>query len=377
MSSLHGNHLIAGRRVAPTGSTFQARNPSTSATLETSFGDATEADVDAALNAADDAFDALRGASYDKRAQFLDLLADKIMGLGDALLNQAHAETALPMARLTGERGRATGQCKLFAQLIREGSWAEARIDHAIPDRAPLPKPDVRRVMQPIGPVVIFGASNFPFAIGVVGTDTVCALAAGCPVVVKGHPAHPGTCEMLAGAVYEALAECGLPAGAFSLLHGKSNEMGAALVRHPLANAVAFTGSLIVMFVLAGIVVLYSKKRPKDAYLSWGEAMASSVFCTFGLFWAFGVVPHQWLTYSGSELAMRSDAILAGPGSTGLMQFSPIVISKQTLADLIAVGIYGMAFTLTVVLWAVWQNRGQKKTDEVEKSNYGRPLVKA
>ncbi len=140
---------------------------------------------------------------------------------------------------------------------------------------------------------------------------------------------------------------------------------------------VAFTGSLIVMFVLAGIVVLYSKRRPKDAYLSWGEAMGSSVFCTFGLFWAFGVVPHQWLTYSGSELAMRSDAILAGPGSTGLMEWSPIVISKQTLADLIAVNLYGIAFVLTVVLWAVWQNRGQKKTDEVEKSNYGRPLVKA
>jgi len=140
---------------------------------------------------------------------------------------------------------------------------------------------------------------------------------------------------------------------------------------------VAFTGSLIVMFLLAGLVVLYSKRRPADAYLSWGEAMASSVFCTFGLFWAFGVVPHQWLTYSGSELAMRSDAILAGPGSTGLAEFSPIVISKQTLADLIAVGIYGLAFTLTLVLWAVWQKRGQKKTDEVEKSNYGRPLVKA
>jgi hypothetical protein len=140
---------------------------------------------------------------------------------------------------------------------------------------------------------------------------------------------------------------------------------------------VAFTGSLIVMFLLAGLVVLYSKKRPKDAYLSWGEAMASSVFCTFGLFWAFGVVPHAWLTYSGSELAMRSDAILVGPGSTGLMEWSPIVMSKQTLADLVAVGIYGLAFTLTVVLWAVWQNRGQKKTDEVEKSNYGRPLVKA
>ena len=140
---------------------------------------------------------------------------------------------------------------------------------------------------------------------------------------------------------------------------------------------VAFTGSLILMFLMAGAIVLYSKRRPVGAYLSWGEAMASSVFVTFGLFWAFGVVPHQWLTYSGSELAMRSDAILAGPGSTGLAEWSPVVISKQTVADLIAVGIYGMAFTLTIALWAVWQGRGKKKSDEVEKSTYGRPLVKA
>lgn len=242
--TLHGQHLIAGQRIAPAGAPFQAANPSTSQLLAPTFADATAAEVDAALQAAENAFDALRGAGYDKRANFLDLLADKVMALGDALLERAHAETALPMARLTGERGRAIGQFKLFAGLIRDGSWAEARIDRALPDRQPLPKPDVRRVMQPLGPVVVFGASNFPFAIGVVGTDTVCALAAGCPVVVKGHPAHPGTCEMLAGAVYEALAETGLPAGAFSLLHGKSNEMGAALVRHPLTNAVAFTGSL-------------------------------------------------------------------------------------------------------------------------------------
>ena len=147
-------------------------------------------------------------------------------------------------------------------------------------------------------------------------------------------------------------------------------------IAHGFTN-VAFTGSLIVMFLMAGATVFYSKRRPVGAYLSWGEASAASVFTTFGLFWSFGVVPHQWLIYSGSELAMRSDEILAGPGSTGLMQWSPIVISKQTLADLIAVGIYGMAFTLTIVLWGVWQNRGKNKTEEVEKSTYGRPLVKA
>ena len=244
MSQLHGNHFIAGQITSAEGARFQALNPSTSQPLEPAIGEATEAQVDAALKAADAAYEGLSTATPEARAKFLDLLGDKIVALGDALLERAFAETALPMARLTGERARAVGQCRLFANLIREGSWAEARIDHAIPDRQPLPKPDVRRVMHPIGPVVVFGASNFPFAIGVVGTDTVCALAAGCPVVVKGHPAHPGTCELLAGAVYAALAEAGLPAGSFSMVHGKGNEMGVALVRHPLATAVAFTGSL-------------------------------------------------------------------------------------------------------------------------------------
>jgi hypothetical protein len=140
---------------------------------------------------------------------------------------------------------------------------------------------------------------------------------------------------------------------------------------------VAFAGSLIVMFSMIGIVVLYSKRRPVGASLTWGEAMASSLFCTFGLFWAFGVVPHQWLTYAEGDLKMRSDAILAGPGSTGIAKWSPIVISKQTVSDSVAVGLYGLAFTLTIALWAVWQGRGANKTEEVEKSTYGRPLVKA
>lgn len=239
-----GHHLIAGREAAPSGHTFTPVNPSTSAALEPPFGDATHAEADEALQAADSAFDALRLASPETRAALLDAIADEIMALGDELLERAHAETALPMARLTGERGRAVGQCKLFAALIREGSWADARVDHAIPDRQPLPKPDVRRVMMPIGPVVVFGASNFPFAIGVVGTDTVCALAAGCPVVVKGHPAHPGTCEMMGRAVMNALHTTGLPAGCFSLLQGKGNDIGTTLVKHPLTQAVGFTGSL-------------------------------------------------------------------------------------------------------------------------------------
>ncbi len=140
---------------------------------------------------------------------------------------------------------------------------------------------------------------------------------------------------------------------------------------------VAFFGSLVVTVVLALIVVLYAKKRPAGASLTWGEAMAASVFVTFGLFWAFAVVPHQWLIYASGELQMRSDALLAGPGSTGIAEWSPVVVSKAALADIVAITIYGIMFVSTVALWAVWQGRGSKKTDEVERSNYGRPLVKA
>ena len=142
------------------------------------------------------------------------------------------------------------------------------------------------------------------------------------------------------------------------------------------ANA-AFTGSLIVMVLFALGVVLYAKRRPVGTPLSWGEAMVAAMYVTFGLFWAFGVVPHQWLAYSQGPLAMRSDAILIGPGSTGWLQDFPVVITKATLSDFIAVNIYMIAFVVSIVLWAVWQGRGDKKTDAVETSTYGRPLVKA
>ncbi|MDZ4286456.1 MAG: aldehyde dehydrogenase (NADP(+)) [Prosthecobacter sp.] len=241
---ISGHHFIAGREAPCDRSAFHSVNPTTGEKLEPAFCEATASHANEALLAADGAFDALRAATPETRAQLLETLADEILALGDALLERAHAETALPMARLTGERGRAINQCKMFASLIRDGSWAEASIDRAIPDRQPLPKLDIRRVLLPIGPVVVFGASNFPFAIGVVGTDTVCALAAGCPVVVKGHPAHPGTCEMLTRAMMNALRKTGLPDGSFSMLHGRSNEIGIELVKHPLTQAVAFTGSL-------------------------------------------------------------------------------------------------------------------------------------
>lgn len=264
-----GHHLIAGREAAADNSPFQAENPATSQTMEPRFGEASLAEVEEALQAADGAFDSLRLASVETRARFLETIADEILALGDALLDRAHAETALPMARLVGERGRAVNQCKMFAALIREGSWAALSIDRAQPDRVPAPKPDVRKMMLPIGPVVVFGASNFPFAIGVVGTDTVCALAAGCPVVVKGHPAHPGTCEMLGRAVVSALQKSGLPEAAFSLLQGRGHELGRALVQHPLTQAVAFTGSTRGGRALMDIAA--SRPHPIPVYAEMGS----------------------------------------------------------------------------------------------------------
>ena len=239
-----GKQLIAGNWIAEGGQTFNAVNPSNSQALEPSIVEGTAAEVDRALSAASEAFDDFRKLSFAQRADFLDAIADEIMELGDALLERAGQETGLPAGRLTMERGRTVNQTRLFATVLREGSWVDARIDLPDPDRAPVPKPDVRRMLCPIGPVVVFGASNFPLAISVIGSDTVSALGSGCPVVVKGHPGHPGTCEMMAEAVRRAQEKCGVPAGAFSLVQGAGHEVGMALVNHSATEAVAFTGSL-------------------------------------------------------------------------------------------------------------------------------------
>jgi NADP-dependent aldehyde dehydrogenase len=177
------------------------------------------------------------------RADFLDAVAAEIMAAGDDLLKRANVETGLPTDRLTGERGRTCGQLKAFAALIREGSWVDARIDPAMPDRQPLPRPDLRRMLVPVGPVVVLGASNFPLAFSVAGGDTASAFAAGCPVVVKAHPAHPGTSEIVARAIYRAMEACHIPHGVFSMLHGTGADVAQELVRHPLTRALGFTGS--------------------------------------------------------------------------------------------------------------------------------------
>ena len=237
-----GDLFIGSQRVKKS-ETFFVSSPATGEKLQPGFSAAGPEEIERACNLAWTAFHTYRELDPEARARFLETAADQIMALGDELLERAHAETALPIARLTGERARTVGQLRLFATELRNGGWMGIRIDPAMPDRKPLPRPDLRLRKIPLGPVVVFGASNFPLAFSVAGGDTAAALAAGCPVIVKGHSAHPGTSDLVAQAMTEAVKICKLPEGVFSLLNGNSRALGAGLVAHPHVKAVGFTGS--------------------------------------------------------------------------------------------------------------------------------------
>ncbi len=241
--SLQGVSLIGFRSGTPTGEPFFAVNPATGQQLEPAYYPATPSEIEEAVHLAARAFTHYGRVSGPERALFLRRIAENIEALGDALLDRVAQETALPLARLQMERARTCFQLRLFADLVEEGSWVDARIDRADPYRQPVPKPDVRSLLRPLGPVVVFGASNFPLAFSVAGGDTASALAAGNPVIVKAHPAHPGTSEMVGRAICEAARACGMPEGVFSLLFDIRGDVGRALVKHPEVKAVAFTGS--------------------------------------------------------------------------------------------------------------------------------------
>lgn len=223
--------------------TFQAIDPTTGTDLSETFTTATAAEVDQACRRAADAFEVLRATPASTRAALLRGIAQGLEAHAEGIIDRAHRETALPLARLQSEMGRTCGQLRLFATVLDEGSWVDARIDTADPGRQPLPKPDVRSMRRPVGPVAVFGASNFPLAFSVAGGDTAAALAAGNPVIAKAHPAHPGTCERVGQVLAGAVREAGLPDGTFALLFDAGHEVGSALVQHPRVAAVAFTGS--------------------------------------------------------------------------------------------------------------------------------------
>lgn len=233
-------HLIAGDWIGSE-DTFRSQ-PVTGEALTFASGGAAE--VDRAVQAAEKAFLTYGWTGREARADFLEAIAEEIDARGEAITLFGCGETGLPEARLQGERGRTTGQLRLFAAHIRKGDYLDRRHDAAMAKRQPLPRPDLKMVQRPIGPVAVFGASNFPLAFSTAGGDTASALAAGCPVVVKGHPAHPATGEIVAEAIAAAISRCGMPAGTFSLIQGISHDLGGALVQHPLIRAVGFTGSL-------------------------------------------------------------------------------------------------------------------------------------
>ncbi|MDM8165857.1 aldehyde dehydrogenase (NADP(+)) [Roseovarius sp.] len=236
----HGKHLIAGEWIA-TDDTFTSEPASGEAH---SFSVGNPQLVDQAAKAAEEAFTTYGYTTREERAAFLDTIADEIEARGDQITEIGTSESGLPEARLQGERGRTTGQLRLFAEHIRKGDYLDRRHDEALPDSAPAPRPDLRMMQRPIGPVAVFGASNFPLAFSTAGGDTAAALAAGCPVVVKGHGAHPGTGEIVAEAIHAAIGKCNMPKGTFSLVQGGNRQVGQALVQHPLIKAVGFTGSL-------------------------------------------------------------------------------------------------------------------------------------
>jgi 2,5-dioxopentanoate dehydrogenase len=243
MSELSGTSIIGFRRGAANGGTVQGVNPATGESLPPVYYTASAAEIEESAQLAHAAFPSYSQTTGAERGRFLRRIAENIEALGDEVISRANAETGLPEGRLRTETARTCNQLRLFADLVEEGSWVDARIDHGDRTRQPLPKPDVRSLLRPLGPVVVFGASNFPLAFSVAGGDTASAFAAGCPVIVKAHPAHPGTSELVGLAVSEAVKSCEFSEGVFSLLFDAGTDVAMALVQHPLIKAGGFTGS--------------------------------------------------------------------------------------------------------------------------------------
>ena len=241
---LLGHSILNGEPREGTGAAFTGLNPVTGARLDPVYHFASTEDIDLAANLAEEAFGIYAKLPGAEKGRFLRHIATGIESIASELVERAHQETALPEKRLQGEVARTVNQLRLFAQVVEEGSWAMARIDPAEPQRMPLPRADIRSVLRPLGPVAVFGSSNFPLAFSVAGGDTASALAAGNPVIVKAHSSHPGTSEMVGQVICRSLRECCLPAGIFALIYGSGAQLGSALVQHPAIKAVGFTGSI-------------------------------------------------------------------------------------------------------------------------------------
>jgi len=297
---LQGKSIIGYGRSQNSVGLLYGNNAATGERLEPAYHSVSNQETARAAELAGAAFPAYRARTRQERAAFLRRIADNIEGLGDRLIERVMLETALPEARVRGERGRTCGQLRFFAGIIEEGSWVDARIDTADPERKPVPKPDLRSMLRPLGPVAVFCASNFPLAFSVAGGDTASALACGCPVVVKAHMSHPSTAELCGLAVMEAAAESKMPEGVFSLLFGEGTRVGQAMVAHPAIKAAGFTGSRTAGLAL--VKTAQSRPEPIPVY-----AEMSSVNPVF-------ILPNALAQRSGQLAAGLHGSVTLGVG---------------------------------------------------------------
>ncbi|WP_428329966.1 aldehyde dehydrogenase (NADP(+)) [Mucilaginibacter sp.] len=326
---MNTRNLIGYSYLPELGNKFNAVDPALGVDLPGDFYAASLSEADAAVNLADKAFAVYRNIGKTKKAAFLRSIADEIIAIGDTLIERAMSESGLPAPRLQGERGRTTNQLYMFADLLDEGSWVEAIVDTAMPDRKPLPRADIRKMMVPIGPAVVFGASNFPMAFSVAGGDTAAALASGCPVIVKAHPAHPGTSALVAEAIKKAAEKNDIPEGVFSILYDNGYAVGEALVKHPKTKIVTFTGSL------KGGMALLKMARERDEPIP--------VFAEMGSINPVLLMP-QALENRAEELAktytdsitMSAGQFCTNPGLLLAVKSAGLDRFKQTLAEGIA-----------------------------------------
>jgi alpha-ketoglutaric semialdehyde dehydrogenase len=298
---------------------FQATNPATGEVISEWFSVSTEHEIEAAAVKAEGAFREFKKVAPNLRASFLEGIGDEIIALGDTLIKKCMEETGLPEGRIIGERQRTVNQLKLFAGLVREGSWVNARIDTADPDRVPLPKSDLRQMQIPLGPVCVFEASNFPLAFSTAGGDTASALASGCTVVAKSHSNHPGTSSLVASAIQKAVRKTGMPDGTFTLLHGPGKDVGISLVTNPLMKAVGFTGSFSGGMAL--VEAASKRKEPIPVYAEMGSV--NPVF----------VLPDACGTVGQDVAARLVDSITLGSGQFCTNPGLVILLNTDHLPD--------------------------------------------
>jgi 2,5-dioxopentanoate dehydrogenase len=323
---LLGRSIVDGEPRESAGPAFAGIDPATGVRLDPAYRSASIEDVDLAANLAEDAFGIYGKLSGQEKGRFLRHIAAGIEAIADELVERVHLESALPEKRLQGEVARTANQLRLFAQVVEEGSWAMARIDPAQPDRTPLPRADIRSVLRPLGPVAVFGASNFPLAFSVAGGDTASAFAAGNPVIVKAHSAHPGTSELVGQVISRSVQRCGLPSGTFALLFDAGTHLGAALVQHPSIKAVGFTGS----FHGGKALMQLAAERPEPIPCFMEMSSTNPIFIlsealqtrseqiATGLFGSFTLGVGQMCTKPGLVFLPRNkhaDALVAGLGA--------------------------------------------------------------